>query len=62
MYATVLEMNEMALAYFTSRDESYLKMLDDKENYLILLKKSSPASPAVWLVKSVGSVLCKYLC
>ena len=41
MYATVLEMNEMALAYFTSRDESYLKMLDDKENYLDLVEEKA---------------------
>lgn len=41
MYATVLEMNEMALAYFADREEHYIQIINDKENYLDLIEEKA---------------------
>lgn len=41
MYATVLEMNEIALNYFTTREEHYIQMINDKENYLDLIEEKA---------------------
>lgn len=41
MYDTVLEMIKLALAYFMDRDESVLKELLDKENYLDLVEEKA---------------------
>lgn len=41
MYATVLEMNELALAYFSDREEHYLQIINDKENYLDLIEEKA---------------------
>ena len=41
MYETVLEMNEIALAYFSTREEHYIQMINDKENYLDLVEEKA---------------------
>ncbi len=41
MYDTVLEMNKLALTYFMEHDESALKELLDKENYLDLVEEKA---------------------
>lgn len=41
MYETVLEMNEIALDYFSSGDEHYTCMINDKENYLDLIEEKA---------------------
>lgn len=41
MYETVLEMNSLALRYFLDRNESALKELLDKENYLDLVEEKA---------------------
>lgn len=41
MYATVLEMNETALAYFADREEHYIQIINDKENYLDLIEEKA---------------------
>lgn len=41
MYETVLEMNEIALNYFSSGDEHYINMINDKENYLDLIEEKA---------------------
>ena len=41
MYETVLEMNEIALNYFSTREEHYIQMINDKENYLDLVEEKA---------------------
>jgi phosphate:Na+ symporter len=41
MYDTVLEMNELALQYFSSREEHIIKVITDKENYLDLVEEKA---------------------
>lgn len=41
MYETVLEMNETALNYFSTREEHYIQMINDKENYLDLVEEKA---------------------
>lgn len=41
MYDTVLEMNELALQYFSSREEPIIKVITDKENYLDLVEEKA---------------------
>lgn len=41
MYATVIEMNELALKYFNSPEESIVAIINDKENYLDLIEEKS---------------------
>lgn len=41
MYETVLEMNRLSLSYFMERNESVLKELLDKENYLDLVEEKA---------------------
>lgn len=41
MYKTVLEMNELALLYYEEPQEKYLKLINDKENYLDLIEEKA---------------------
>lgn len=41
MYDTVLEMNQLALAYFMNHDQATIKELLDKENYLDLVEEKA---------------------
>lgn len=41
MYETVLEMIEIALNYYMTREEHYIQMINDKENYLDLVEEKS---------------------
>lgn len=41
MYKTILEMNELALSYFTTNEPENLQMVIDKENYLDLLEEKA---------------------
>lgn len=41
MYKTVLEMNELALLYYEKPQEKYLKLINDKENYLDLIEEKA---------------------
>lgn len=41
MYETILEMNEIALNYFSTREEHYIQMINDKENYLDLVEEKA---------------------
>lgn len=41
MYDTVLEMNELALRYFFSEEESIVPIINDKENYLDLIEEKA---------------------
>lgn len=41
MYATVLEMNDLALSYFMTKEDSYLQQITDKENYLDLIEEKA---------------------
>lgn len=41
MYETVLEMNELALAFFATHEEHYIQQINDKENYLDLIEEKA---------------------